>query len=123
MKRLAILLLVLAPALLWASDESNNAVSASQTSAVAYFAAPHGSVAFTNDGANEVYVKVWKDGDPVVSGWSATITTATNGARRVDPGETWILSWDQPWEAGRGYVAYSYICDTGESTTFRVFAK
>lgn len=125
---LALLVLALGLALPPAADarppESNNAVSGADTAATTTFTRAHKSVHVTNDGSAAVWVRIWGcDETP------ATITTATNGARKVTAGEGWGLEWDSERVIGDpnpgtlvGFCAISYITDTGTSTTFRLFA-
>ena len=107
-----------------ALHESNNAVAVTATSQFIRFNAIHQSVNFVDDdAANACYVKVWQEGELPADGTGATITTTTQGVRKILFGESWTVTWDNTAEIGSGYVGFSVIAGGGLTATMRFFAK
>lgn len=103
----------------WAlTPYTNNAVSVtdtSQTLALTTASSGYRSVLTINDGANEVFVCVWR-----TSQTAAACTSALGF--KLNSGESMSLTFG-PSDDGNGYNNLSIICSAGETATARVFAK
>lgn len=96
----------------------NNAVSVTETSqtlALTTASVGYSSVLTLNEGANEVFVCVWRTSQ------AAAACTSALGFK-LNSGESMTLT-SGPTDDGRGYNNLSIVCSAGETATARVFAK
>jgi hypothetical protein len=96
----------------------NNAVSVTDTSQTLTLTSANigfSSVLTINDGANEVFVCVWRTSQTAVACTSAL-------GFKLNTGESMELTHG-PSDDGRGYNYLSIVCSAGETATARVFAK
>ena len=106
-RRLTMLVAVLGLcATAWAGDWFNNAISVTDTSQTITFAEPVRAVQTINEGANEVFVCLFEQGETAVACTSAT-------GRKVPAGGA--KTWGPNGQVR--YSALSIICSTGETAS------
>lgn len=117
MRRLMLLTMALlcAGGVAWAAPESNNALATDAVGGTVTFTAFKHSVAFTNDGANDISVQCYAGSDTI-----AVHVHAASGSRTIKPSETWVVEWSAH-EGGIGYTGFSW--DGTGASTLRWFAK
>jgi len=120
-KRILSVLLALGlalPALVLGEVGTNNAVSVTSTAQTVTFTTNRTSVTVINDAAsaNELYFRLFWNGESVVAA-----TTATG--IRLEKGESISFSFNGTSEVGRGYLNISLVTDTAETATCRLVWK
>jgi hypothetical protein len=95
--------------------ESNNALATDAVGGTVTFAGFKHSVAFVNDGANDVSVQCYA-GDTAI----AIHVHAATGSRTIKPTEMWTEEW-AAYEGGIGYTGFSWR--GAAASTLRWFAK
>ena len=77
------------------------------------------SVDFTNDGAQDVIVRVFTKCDTV-----GTITSTNTQSRLIKPGEHWGMDYHpSDCSTAPGYLGFAHVAKAGESSSLRWFAK
>jgi len=119
MKRLPLILAVLLSAALVAApvmaEVYFNQVSATQANDTTTFTTARMTVNIYNQGSNEIYLRLFTTAD--------TAAAATTSYRVLPTGHSITFNWDSRTETGRGYIALSIICATGETATVEVSSK
>ena len=120
-RAIAFLLLALiawgAPAYAEVGCASCNAISVTATSATKTFTTAQSSLTIINDGANEVYLRVFTCADT-----SAAAVAGATAKIRLEANEHQSFTFNAK-EGGLGYCAVSYVCSGGETATIRIIPK
>jgi hypothetical protein len=95
--------------------ESNNALATDAVGGTVTFAGFKHSVAFVNDGANDVSVQMYAGGDTI-----AIHVHAATGSRTIKPSEHFAVEWEAH-EGGIGYTGFSWR--GAAASTLRWYAK
>ena len=121
MRRIAILAacacaLILALCLPFAGAEVDyDAVSATDTSATTTFPFVRSTVSLYNQGADEVYFRLFTTAD--------TPAAATTSFRSLPAGASITFTHNAQTESGSGYLAVAIVCDAAETATVEVSSK
>jgi hypothetical protein len=92
-----------------------DSVSATDTSTTVTFPTFRTSVNLYNQGADEVYFRLFTTED--------TAAAATTSYRSLPAGASITFSHNATSEGGLGYLAVAIVCDTGETATVEVSSK